>query len=59
LARCWWWFPATGRAPAAATLTEPGALFPRMLLRGATVLGELNGAVPKGSLDGYLRQHLA
>lgn len=24
-----------------------------------TVLGELNGAVPKGSLDGYLRQHLA
>jgi hypothetical protein len=29
-----------------------------MRLRGATVLGELNGAAPKGFLDGYLRQPL-
>ena len=28
------------------------------LFRGASVLGELNGAVPRGSLDSFLRQHL-
>ena len=28
------------------------------LFRGANVLGELNGAVPRGALDSFLRQHL-
>jgi len=28
------------------------------LFRGATMLGELNGVVPRGSLDSFLRQHL-
>ena len=28
------------------------------LFRGASVLGELNGAVPRGALDSFLRQHL-
>ena len=28
------------------------------LFRGASVLGELNGTVPKGSLDSFPRQHL-
>jgi thioredoxin len=28
------------------------------LFRGAKVLGELNGAVPKGALESFLRQHL-
>ena len=28
------------------------------LFRGGDVLGELNGAVPRGSLDSFLAQHL-